>query len=501
MKNRTISTLGYIMEKLNIHTVSMSQAIHVDASLVSKWKSGSRRLSPKSAYFDDIIDYILEESTNTLHQNLKNALLDVYPQETIDNDIKLELKLRQLLSSNMPRNTSPENKLLSDNSSPVTALLFHNNEGRREAVFKMLDYACQMTTSGEFLFIDSEDFEWLLEEKNYASEFTKRMEELIHHGFHATFVIHYSSYKSRFMRLFNECCPLIFHRNINWYYNEYYDDAMLNYSIYMLNKAVSLLGFSANMDHSTMIFTDTSLILKHEIFARRVIENCKPIFNYFNISEIRKVVFNVSHFRKKGSLYAFLPSPLFISVNRDLLKKILKYNNVDEDAFNTCFELNNKLSSLSSSYLSNDSSNNDSYVYIFQIEELLKRAQKKEFISQSLSLACKTKIIVTAEQYAEELRNLADIIYKYRHLHIVLASKEDNTFLPNINCWCKQNIWMVQMNKKGLRLSNEYNVVSAASSKLEQCIRHIPSERKEPDAVRQVLLEMADKIDKKCKKS
>lgn len=105
------------MEKLNIHTVSMSQVIHVDASLVSKWKSGNRKLSPKSVYFDDIIDFILEESTNTLHQNLKNALLDIYPHETIDNDVKLELKLRELLSSSMPRSTSPENKLQSDNSS------------------------------------------------------------------------------------------------------------------------------------------------------------------------------------------------------------------------------------------------------------------------------------------------------------------------------------------------------------------------------------------------
>ena len=473
------------MEKLNIHTVSMSQVIHVDASLVSKWKSGNRKLSPKSVYFDDIIDYILEESTNTLHQNLKNALLDIYPHETIDNDVKLELKLRELLSSSMPRSTSPENKLQSDNSSAVTALLFQNNSGRREAVFKMLDYAYQMTSPGELLFIDSEDFEWLLEDKDFASEFTQKVEELVHRGFHATFVVRYSSYKSRFIHLFDECSPLIFHRNINWYYNEYYDNTMLNYSIYMLNKAISLIGFSADMDHATMIFTDTSLILKHELFARRVIENCKPIFNYFNVSK----------FRKNGTLYAYLPSPLFISVKPELLKNILEFNGTDEDTIGRCFELNDKLSGLFSQYMSTDAYNNDSYVYIFQIEELLKRARKSEFVSQSLSLACKRKIVITAGQYAEELRNLADMVCNNNHLRIVLASKKDGTFLPNINCWCKQNIWMVQMNKKGLRLSDEYNVVSAASSKWEHCIRQIPSERKEPAAVRQVLLEIADKIE------
>lgn len=33
------------MEALNIHTVSMSRIIHVDASLVSKWKTGNRTLN------------------------------------------------------------------------------------------------------------------------------------------------------------------------------------------------------------------------------------------------------------------------------------------------------------------------------------------------------------------------------------------------------------------------------------------------------------------------
>lgn len=495
MKNKSISTLGYIMEQLNIHTVSMSQALHVDASLVSKWKRGNRVLSPKSVYFDDIIDYLLQESTQTLHQNLKDALLDIYPQEEITDDVKLELLLRQLLSSKMPQHKSPENKLVSETSTSVSALIFNENSGRREAVQKMLDYAETMTNPGEFLFVDSEEFGWLLENPDFAKEFVNRIENLIHRGFHATFVINYSSYKERLQRLFDECSSLIFHRNINWYYNEYYDQAMLNYSIYILNKAISLLGFSAEMDHSTMIFTDTSLVLKHELFAQNVIKNCHPLFNYFDISEIQKVIFSVSQFRKNGSLYSFLPSPLFISAAPELLKDILASNGINNQISKICLEINHKMFRLMSSYLFPSSQIHDCYIYIFQIEELLKRARKGEFISQSLSLSCGRKIVINAHQYATELRNLADALIKYDNLQIVLASKKDHIFLPNINCWCKKNTWMVQMNKKGLRLSDEYSIVHAASTKWERCIRQVPSERKNPDSVRQILLELAEQIE------
>ena len=55
------------MECLHIQTVSMSRAIHVDASLVSKLKSGDRTLTPKSIYFDDIVAYIIEKSALTQH--------------------------------------------------------------------------------------------------------------------------------------------------------------------------------------------------------------------------------------------------------------------------------------------------------------------------------------------------------------------------------------------------------------------------------------------------
>lgn len=99
---------------------------------------------------------------------------------------------------------------------------------------------------------------------------------------------------------------------------------------------------------------------------------------------------------------------------------------------------------------------------------------------------------VSMKQYASCLRSLADGLLKHSNLQIVLVSEEDYLPLPEINCWCKQNTWMVQMDEEGFRLSDESSIVNAASISLERCVRRVPPERKENDSVRKFLLELAE---------
>ena len=61
------------MEQLNLPTVYMAQSVHVDASLVSKWKTGRRTLSSRSVYFDDIIQCLMAEGEKSEYRLLKRA--------------------------------------------------------------------------------------------------------------------------------------------------------------------------------------------------------------------------------------------------------------------------------------------------------------------------------------------------------------------------------------------------------------------------------------------
>ena len=47
---RKLSTLGYLMDRLGLPTAALARQLHVDPSLVSKWRSGTRRLSTNLQY-------------------------------------------------------------------------------------------------------------------------------------------------------------------------------------------------------------------------------------------------------------------------------------------------------------------------------------------------------------------------------------------------------------------------------------------------------------------
>lgn len=487
MKAKSLSPLGFIIESLGIQTAAFAQALHVDASLISKWKTGNRVLSPKSMYFDDVITYLMAWQG----ERLSRILLDMYPTESLTTPAQQESLLRKALSASPPTRPLPQASLLPQS--------FTGNAGRREAITKLLDYAETMTTPGTLLFVDSEEYHWLLEDEGFAETFTKRILALLYKGFHATFVIHYSSYRERFIRLFNACSPLIFHRNVDWYYFEYYDELLMNFSFFIVNHSLSLLGMSVEKDDSsTLLFTDTSIVIRHEMMAKHMISRCRALFHTFHPSEIETIVNGIYHFKRHGAFYSFLPSPAFMSAKEYLQREILAANGMTEADILAYLDLNNKFRKATSCHFLHKEAPDDPFIYIFQLEEMLNRLHQATFISGSLTLLNGQTVQITKRYYAQELRDLARDLIKYDMMQIIFVSEKDGLSLPAINCWCKRNFWMVQMDNAGFRFSDETSIVNAAAVLLERCIRKVPPERKDKELVKQFLLDLADELDTNC---
>lgn len=492
MRKKSLSTLGYIMDYLNIQTVALSHAIHVDASLVSKWKTGNRKLTEQSVYFDDVIHYIMSCTSDNPEQ-LKNALLNFYPHEKNITESQLEKLLRQAVSAKKTMKTFDEQIFPVDNSMSVSSKVYLDSSGETAAIQTLLDYAESMSMPGEIIFFDSEEFSWLLEDNKFSQEFISRLKVLLDRGFHAKFIIHYTSYRDRFIYFFTACSPLIFNRNVEWFYYEDYSKNIFNVSIFLINKAISLLSISSNgLQSTTTVFTDSTLILRHEQLIKHTLIHCNPLFTNFDLLQFTDVVDDLYQFRKRGALYCVLSAPAFITVNKYLLQEVLTANHVEPDAFNKCLAVNEKARDLSANYFPSDANSNDAFIFIFHLEKLLKRVTTPPFISRSLSLLCGKQITITPEQYAKELRILANALHKYNNLQIILASEKDPVPLPSINCWCRQNTWMLQMNQDGFRLSDELGIVNAVSTTIESYIRSVPPIRREKNSVRQYLLDLAD---------
>lgn len=499
MKKRRLSILGFLMEQLNIQTVSLSRELHVDASLVSKWKSGDRALNSNSVYFEEIIAYLISESEKSKHRILRDAISQVYPMENINEEESWASVLRQLLSGSSLSSASIDHSPKAFAGIPTPIHTFAKNEGRRKAVGQLLDYAEQLPSPGQFIFIDSEEYKWLLEDIAFSKAFVKRMNALLGKGFTAQFVIHFSAYRERFVQFFEICSLLLFHRNASWYYYEYYDENALRSSIFSLEKAVSLLGLSAAENESfTMLFSDTPSVVEHVTLASSIIGKCEKLFINFPPDKCKDVVEYIRVIRKRGAIYAYLPAPAFVSSNMELLWEILSDNEIEPELIEHCLQVNRSMRDMVHSQFSGLLDLPERIIQIFQLEKMERGFLSSSVESLSLTLLGGKQVKVSREQYAKCLRDLVVSLQKHENFEIVFLSEADSVSLPNIdeiNCWCKQNTWMVQMDQDGFRLSDEVSIVNAASITFERCLRKIPPERKEKDSVIKLLNTMAEKLE------
>ena len=482
MKNNSVSVFGHIMNLLNIHTSAMAQALHVDASLVSKWKTGTRLLAKNSPYFDDAINYLVQNSDSD-YKSLSLALSDYISPAQMNDISDSETLLRTVLSENTSSVLSMEQNIVFANKKTMPILCFGNNSGRREAIRRALSYA-KIASGGEITIVDSEEFVWLLEDEEFLNYFMSNIRKLLKKGFIATFVMHYSPLKENFRKFFNHCAPILFHRNVKWYHSVYYDESVMNLSLLEVNNSVMILGTSVDSSQSTtMIFTDKNAIECHRRLIDRMIGHCVPIFYDFELFNLLSAINNITQFRKNDALYSFLPVPAFIAVRPSILQVVLKDNNVDDKTFEKVMSLNSDFRTVTKSYNINLGNSCNQFVQIFQLEKLIDRVKNRTFISNSLTKACGKEIIITPQHHTAVLRQLVDTLMKNDNVQIVMASEKDSQFLPMINCWVKKNSYMMQMDSKGFRVCDEITIINAAAIALERCVHRVPPDRKDKNSV------------------
>ncbi len=496
MAEKTLSVFGHIMNALHISTGSLAHAIHVDPSLVSKWKSGARTLSGKSIYFEDIIAYFMENASAAEHSDLGRVLSSLSPGKTVSTPEQTEYILRQILSGSESLLTSDIPLLFSGTDNVASSLTFSGNDGKRRALEKLLDYAEQMQVPGQLTFMDAGNFIWLTEDPAFAENFVNRVSALSAGGFQCRFMIHYDSAQEEFIRFFTVVNSLIFHSNINWCYLPYFNSPLFNISISVLNQTVSLISISSrNQYTSSTLVTNNSMVLAHEGLIQHVLDQCSPVFHSFKLIQFSEIVKNIQVLhRRSGIFYCILSSPAFIAVNRNLLTEILKDNKVSEDTIAHCLEVSQTFRSITSdNFRSGD--NKAPFIFIFRYHRLVTRATRAPFISRSLSLICNQEIVVSPSLFAKQLRLLANALLKYDNLRIILTTDEDQPAIPSIDCWNKQNTWLLQMDENGFRYCEDSGIINAASKFMAYCIQDIPSQRKEPGSVRHYLLDLARELE------
>ena len=140
-----------------------------------------------------------------------------------------------------------------------------------------------------------------------------------------------------------------------------------------------------------------------------------------------------------------------MSAGEQLFDDILRDNEITGAAASRLREINRQLRGLVENQLTGGQGE---FIQILQLGEMEHRADTC-FISTSLSLLGKRKVVVSPAHYARGLRELALRLEAFPAYRLFLAADADDIRLPAMNCWCRGTSWMVQMDCEGFRLCRE----------------------------------------------
>lgn len=487
---KPLTSLGYLMERLGISSAMLAKELHLDASLVRKWKRGSRSLSRRLPYFQEVLQFFWDWGQHDSCRMLLSALQEIHPTACFSDKEEFFVLLSDILEGGAPCvPAAPADRRATGR---VEVTLYDRTRGHRYAMDALLKMAEMMDRPGHLIFIESELFSWLLDDKEYCALWCRRLYALLNRGFTATIALHFTLQNDLFSLFFVKCSPLLFHRNIEWYAHNFYDDNIYYFSFAVLEHSMSIMTIPLADNQSTsMVFTDSYSVQQHKNVAATVLRSCRRIFRNFSAIQARSFIELFKRWPPLGDvLYTFLPVPAMIYAEEGLLRRILSNNNVSESVFSNCLEMNRMLHAMFAQHRKDLAIT--SIWEIFQIEEMERRINEG-FISCSLSLLGLDHIIVERREYAQALENIVGYLKKYPWFNVALVSEKDQ-LLPNMNCWCMKSCWTAQMDDEGLRFCDEPTFSTATSTALEISLRQIPAARKNKTDVEAILGMMIRKL-------
>lgn len=78
------TNFAYLMDLLGVRSVDLCNAVGADKTLVSRWRSGKRKLTPESRWAKEIAAFFVEMDEKRRGHALLEVLRAYYPAEPLD---------------------------------------------------------------------------------------------------------------------------------------------------------------------------------------------------------------------------------------------------------------------------------------------------------------------------------------------------------------------------------------------------------------------------------
>ncbi len=492
MNEQVSSRLAMIMETLNISGKELAAALHVDHSLISKWRNNKRLLVPHSIHSRRLAEVLLEIESAKQYNVLASILRAHNPEIDLSAPGAAAEALRQWLTDRTPAQQRPLHHAALPGDQvwyDAQFRVWSDNAGRRQAVLDFLHSILAKTEPQELWLLSQEDMQWMLEDPAFVEAWKETLAAVLKAG-HRLEIIHWVDRDLPSLQsVLESWLPLHLTGGItSWFYPEYVN---LSYrlTLFLHCGHAVLVGMQPDQQvhlRHTALFSDPISLQQYEAVFRRLRGECRRLVEIQPISAAPAVVNGIAAHRSYPCpTYFSAPLPPALAMPAPLIADIFTGNGVPADTVERC-----------GSYLESAISNvRRSRMRCVVSHNRLRSAMAEERVySRELSILTGQDIYLTGQQFRRQLTELMDLLSDNHWLE--LAVVEPTVGSGNVNLWIEQNnavaAWSEQAALPYTAVTKEPTMVSAFFQHYDMMWNSIPRIQRQPEAIRRLLAALVD---------
>lgn len=418
-----------LLKNLGVSAKMLSMAIHVDNSLVLKWKNGNRKLTINSIHFNNIIDYIFNINRNTILTQMKKLLI-ISDNEVISNEDEYKKLLINWLTD--PTESSTFN--LSENSSSYSAMytVYIGNKGKRDAITRLLDLALSLP-EGQILHILSyEDLSWLIEDIDFYKSYIDKITKLVEKNCVINIIRVIGSYYQELLHLESNLF-FKYPDNINNFYLPTYSGILVNNSLHVLENHAMISSFSyKNVQSSYNFFTDPYNIQLHTNVYKTLVSKSKNLLTPYSLDMLDILTRRTKQtlLRYQNSIHIYDCALSMFTLPGELLIEILNENGISTNVAKKIYTIYEHLSCFG----------NEFSTKILYAQTILDTViSLNQIYIHDLSILLGKPIYMSDIQFKKYLKNILKALNDYKGFEIGIVPADLPIYAENINITVIEN--------------------------------------------------------------
>mgnify|MGYP004525868705 FL=1 len=440
-----ITNFSMLLKTFHISGMEMAEVLHVDSSLISKWRTNKRKFRANSQIFEQMIEYVMSLDKASDYAEVRKLLEEDYPDVNAVSKDRLKLYLKKWLIKAVKveaTEVSIQDFIISENKKDrISMYKFYGAQGKRNCILSILRMGADLETSQELWCALDKSQDWFLESEQYIEEW-KDLNRNFLDGGNEIYVIHPMSRKSdQLEKSLLAWLPLYLTGKVYPYFHEERYGDYIEKSCVVLKDHATMLQYSAKTEQKeniTYLSDDKETVQGMLEVMQKKLKTASPCFRfYFHEDSGSYMDFLSGMVNLPESQYLYMRFPFVNLIPVTEMEEILRNNNVDQKL---CAQILEACLSLKKDLRRDGEAH---FRYLIPKKALLKLLGEEKIYLDTVSLFCGKSIYISNHQFRQLLNNMAEVlthVQSHTKIHeVTLVDDSSAQLMGDLNVLCKNN--------------------------------------------------------------